>query len=103
MGYIPHVLMKKFQMKITIEQKESWIISRIGEETDDGFPEIVETDEAELAKHERDVKRSDHRPTSLNEIFSDRLITWIKRFRPTRQLEVSSNSIPKSEDKYVQK
>ena len=73
--------MKKFQMKITIEQKESWIISRIGDEPDGGFSAIAETDEVEFARHERNVQLFDRRPTSLYQNFSDRLVRWIKRFR----------------------
>lgn len=95
--------MKKFQMKITIEQKESWIISRIGDEPDGGFPAIVETDEAEFAKHEKNLQLLDHRPTGLYQNFSDRLMRWIKRFRLNRKQDGVQNSSPKSEEKYVKK
>ena len=95
--------MKKFHMKITIEQKESWIISRIDDEPDGGFSKVLETDEAAFANHERNVQLRDHRPERLDQNFSDRLIGWIRRFQLNRKQEVSKNTVQKKEEKYVQK
>ena len=90
-------------MKITIEQKESWIISRIGDEPDAEFPVIFKTNEAAFANHERIGQVFAHQPKSAYQNFSDRLIKWIKRFRLDNKQEMSPNSVPKSEEKYVQK